>query len=428
MFKKIIDFSDKNFFDRLYVFTLFLVSITLIATWLEIANPSKFAKTISTNMFFFCDFARYYVNAIILSSGHGFEIYNPSFQDNIYKTLIPDMKPFDRFIDYPPYTGVLFLPLLLFSFGNAYLVFVVFSLLAFYFLINTFRKQFNNISNLAFLGFSLGVFVSTPMVYNIFLGQLNLILFASVGLFFISLLKSNSLKYLLPQIVFLFKPHYYTYFFPLMLLSGKFKNIIFYAIVMLFLLAVSIKFCGWENTINYPKIIYNITFNYHHNSFSMEIYRQQIKFFVSLRYLFDIIFPQFISNAVTLVFYAAGIFLSCAMFFKRNSNNSENIAWMVSSIITLFVVVSPHCFTHDLLILVIPALITIKNWNLGQIIKLDFEYRLWCLIFYFFPVWSWILSLVKIGPNSYDCREFGHLFVDLVLFIIAFRMFLKTRK
>ena len=127
---------------------------------------------------------------------------------------------------------------------------------------------------------------------------------------------------------------------------------------------------------------------------------------------------------LSFITFIIGTFASYVVIRKTRFEPGQNFAWSVSLVTLIFVVTCPHFFAQDLIILALPALITMKSLDLGKILEYDIYYKTWSLIFYFYPIWSWANYLL-INGNS-DWRQYINLGVNLILLFIAFKKFQET--
>ena len=104
--------------------------------------------------------------AYLTAHGYGHDFFDPGLQDKLYVSLIPNLMPFDRYIDYPPYLGVVLLPLLLLAINNGYIVFTLLSVLFFFYSLYKLNNELGYLTKFNFIAYGFGVFACTLTMYN----------------------------------------------------------------------------------------------------------------------------------------------------------------------------------------------------------------------------------------------------------------------
>ncbi len=411
-------------FSILYILLLVLYAISFLGLWLNFVWPNNFYSTICKNPYFFLDYTRYYMFAKIINIGQGHNIFSPDLQKTVFQSLIYPARPYEYYTDYPPFVGIVFLPLLLLNFNYGYIFFTVFSLLFFFWSLLKFRQKFNGLAHGNIVVFCLGVFACLPTMYDILLGQINFLIVTSLSLFLIAVVFSKQVVYALTTLLIICKPHYYCLFYLLSLVKAKYKLFLASLLIILGLIFLSVWFCGTKATLNYPKILYDIHAKFQYQGIPIPVFTTHTKYIISLRCLFNVFFAKGIANLVSIVIYGLGIMSALAVFYQTKWKDSQNLNWSIASVVLIFLVTSPHCFAQDLIILALPAILTLKSLDLGKILKYDVSYKIWCLIFYFYPVWSW-LNYLCIG-GQYDYRQYVNLMVNLCLLAIALNKYWQT--
>ena len=422
-------FNAITLISIIYLTVCVAYTVNFIPLWLKLLGGNTFFSAVAKNPFYACDYNRYYLAAYLTAHGYGHDFFDPGLQDKLYVSLIPNLMPFDRYIDYPPYLGVVLLPLLLLAINNGYIVFTLLSVLFFFYSLYKLNNELGYLTKFNFIAYGFGVFACTLTMYNILIGQLNFLLFGCLNLFIIALAKYNDFKYSLTTFLLVCKPHYFCFFYPLLLMVKKNRLFLAGLFVLAFLLVLSVLITGFDNTFNYPKILYEIHTNYTYHGTKLTNFTLHKDFLVSLRYLIDSMFTTSVANYVSLACLALGSLAAWFFMKKCNFNDREEFNWYISVLILAFCLISPHFFQHDLLILAIPALLTLKTLDLNKIIHYEFNYKIWCLIFYFYPALSWVIALTSGGNSSrYDYREISNLLIDLILFGLALNQYFKIKK
>ncbi len=412
--------------SAIYIIFLAAYALSFLGYYLEIINPSKFYSTITKNQYYFLDFARYYTFAKMIGLNLGHKLYFPDVQKSVFSSVIYPAKCFDYYVEYPPYNGIIFYPLILFNFNLSYVLFSLLSLI-FYFAVITYLKNKLSVNNeFNILYFNLGVFACLPTMYNILLGQINFLIAGSIYLFFAALLFNKPFRYAFVNLFIFCKPHYLFFFSLIPLIKLKFKFLAVSLAVFILLVFISYLCTGFENTFNYPKILYDIHAKgqYQGIVIDSEIVASHVKYIISLRSLFNIFMSKQYAVILSFITFIIGTFASYVVIRKTRFEPGQNFAWSVSLVTLIFVVTCPHFFAQDLIILALPALITMKSLDLGKILEYDIYYKTWSLIFYFYPIWSWANYLL-INGNS-DWRQYINLGVNLILLFIAFKKFQET--
>jgi hypothetical protein len=138
---------------------------------------------------------------------------------------------------------------------------------------------------------------------------------------------------------------------------------------------------GWEAMIDYPKVLNQIESSL--PSRGMHCLRPILELFLPIRIAYT-----------SSVFLLLLVFL-CLLFIgttqlKGNTEvkgNTDFIRWLLSIVVVATILFSPHTHWHDLLLLTIPALLTLPFTERNQ---QSIDLICWRFIFYTLPITGWL--------------------------------------
>ena len=421
-----ISFLPK-FLGSLYLFVLSCYFIYFFIIWYGFFNPTNIFDSIYKNQYNCVDFTKYYVSAKMIALGKGSHFFDFKQQEMVYRQVLESAKAVLYYIDYPPYSGVIFLPLLLVPFKYCYLLFVVASLLVFGATFYFQKKQFGvlNETNLAY--FLLGFFATLPVMHCIYLGQTSLIITASVLLILNVIIFDQKYYYSFLNFLILLKPHYCIFLGLLTLAKKRFKLLLLLLVSVIVIFFVSIYACGFEITINYPKFVYTIHSASKNNANIPPNFAHE-SFIFSLRYFFKIVMPDNLAKIFTIGTYLIGMLGTFLVFARTNLNNKRAVYWSISIVVLIFLLTSLHTLMQDLVLLAIPGLLTIKSLDLFKILKYDLSFKLWSMIFYFYPLISWGSFLLFYREDLLVYRQYTIVSVNIMLLCLAIIEYKKALK
>jgi hypothetical protein len=378
----------------------------LIALWL-IGNTALLVKQYNKGELFVAarngvvyinDFVHFYVMAKIALSTDREKAYEVPVQQVWMDTLIAPLKT-DKvfFVQCMPTMFALSAPLGFLPMDMAYiawtLVCTIFGIIALYLLLK--HKQFNNRDKCLF---TLGALASLPSFMCLQLGEIAWAYLAVIiALFYFSWIKPNSLISGLMLALTSIKPHY-TLFFAVPYLVGKRWLILIWAFIFeCLLLVLTSFFVGWQNIINYPKIVLAL-------DASKEIGGVHAEHMVSMRSLLTSLLPEAIALKAAFLLMLLGLLFCFFLWHKilkkenpsnLNQNPNQKLAWGLAISILLCLLLSPHTHLYDCLMLILPIALTISSISLYQTSKIENNsLKTWTFLSLLYPLLSAIIFIL----------------------------------
>jgi hypothetical protein len=345
------------------------------------------------------DFVNFYEASVMFNAGEK-HVYDPAVLLALQNKLIAPVHAVEVFaFPYPPYVLPLFAPVAWVPPAASYMLWCLFGLVLGVCGSIILMRSLRGRTKRQTVSLLLLCTLSFPSVLSLDLGQITWWILGFFMLFTWCLVKSRDVLAGIILAVCAIKPHY-AIFLGLPALAMKRWAIIFAALLTESLLIVwTGSATGWDNIINYPSSLAT------HETVGMHsgVYADYMS---SVRAVFAIFFPADIALTVSILTMLAGLFLALYMWIvvARSETGFGVIhRWAMALSIVLGLVVSPHCYDHDLLLLALPAILTLSqsdsvntksNWFAG-----------WFLLLATYPATSWlfctpsILETVKRLPN-----------------------------
>ncbi len=251
-----------------------------------------------------------------------------------------------------PYTLLIFTPLALLSYANAFLVWYILNvamLVGIPFLLRTSLHLSNKILALALL--------ATPMFFPIELalgqGQLSILLLFLLTLAFRELSEGHDFRAGCALAVAYFKPQFVLPMLLVMLVIKKWKVITGFLAASVGLFSISVALVGWHGTLRYPVAMLQYA-RLPYNTGGGEY----PEFMYNLRGFAYVLLHSKLANTTlhtgTLVVSAIMMLLVAVPFLARRRNLS---AVDFSFIVVVTLLASYHCYVYDMSLLVLPLLL-----------------------------------------------------------------------
>ncbi len=305
----------------------------------------------------FGDFTQLYCAGSLASSPARFHIYDLQTQESWRQRVVPSMHYASNFhMDYVPFICPLMIPLAQFPIGTAYIVWCLISIVLgawglFTLLSVSGRPLFIR------LLFLLLAITSFPGVFSLHIGQTSLVICAFTCFYFYGYAKGRDISAGIALALTSIKPQY-TLIFCMPAVATKrwllLGSMLASEAILAGLAALAI---GWRNVLFYPAIL---------NSSETYYAANMPERMVSLRTLFSSIFPASIALKVCF----AVMLIGCGLVFLlwrrpavdrsvEEIFDSELLRWQISLTVVTALLVSPHTYVQDTILLAIPAILTL---------------------------------------------------------------------
>lgn len=337
------------------------------------------------------DFVHFYQCGVMSLSEQREKIYDPAVQLEFTNRLIaPDRIDNVFYIQYVPFTFPMMIPLALMPIQQSYLLWYGLSLAAGigaqYALMRVVGK-FGKMEKFILIA---AVFASAPSIIALSIGQTSWFLLAYLSILFIALRNSKETLGGLALAMVAIKPQY----MPLWLVSlfslRRWRLLIVGGITTVLLLGLSAPVIGWQNITNYPSILFHAETTKSYSGVNPEG-------MISLRGALS----QFIPQGTALPMSVAIVLLATVLTYilwQKVRTASLPKEWAMALTTVLSLVVSPHSHVYDLLLMSIPAILTIPKLSFVKAAALkSISHRIWCLTLMVYPFASWFFYCLKMS-------------------------------
>jgi Glycosyltransferase family 87 len=332
----------------------------------------------------FQDFLRFYSIGQIVSSPQRDMVYNPEVQLQFFNALIsPAHTDSVMFVQHPPYLFIFFVPFSALPLVQSYALWFVFSIFVGSLVCILLLLQRGTLTKLQIVAFWIGLSVCFPAWRAHYIGQLSWHLLAICGFYCWALVGRRGFLAGISLALATIKIQY----LPFLLLPAFFcrsKKILIVAVASFAVLLVIAGFTvGWQNVIGYPHVLLSTE-----SSRDVGLFPERM---VCLRGpLSD--FPRPIALALSGgAGFIAFIFLTLLWLRVRVPDESQ-FRWLLSITIVTALIFAPHVHHYDLLLLAIPAALTLETVDPFEAVKIkNSAYKWWTLLLIFFPVISWVI-------------------------------------
>jgi hypothetical protein len=337
------------------------------------------------------DFIHFYMAGKIALSPARDLFYSWDLQKHFLEGIIPGPLPSTDF--YTPFLPIVFLvmvPYSLLSINYAHLLFDFVNLclgLSGCFMV---IHYFNWTGNRMTWWVLVGTLASLPCAMTWLLGQISWLYVGLICFFLVFMLKKQNIPASLALFLTIVKPQY-ALFLIIPAFCLKRYRLLFYSVGwgILFLLLCAYIF-SWKALITYPLVI---------NEY--ELLRIRTAAMYSVRPFFELFLSQqkayYCCLGALILAFCSLTFM--AVFRLPGRMERGSLFWLVSVSVLASVLFSPHTFSHDVMLLAIPALLTLPAAALEH---QSIYTTVWRFIFYLLPVISWmcfILAFLHLAGN-----------------------------
>lgn len=174
---------------------------------------------------------------------------------------------------------------------------------------------------------------------------------------------------------------------------------------------------GANNILNYPTMLVSADTNSKFDG----MYPLQM---VSVRAIFASLFSQHLSMPLACATFAVSLCVLLWMWLKVSADDAKQYHWAMAVTIVTMLVVSPHTSLYDVLLLSLPALLTI------QVAGDKPRTMTWTVLMASYPVTSWIMYLTENRQVQFQHQALTYFDVILLLVVAVtyIRLFVARAK
>ncbi len=334
---------------------------------------------------YFSDFVRFYMAGKMTMSPVRQFFYSWDVQKTFLQSILQEPLPVEDL--YSPYLPIVFLmmaPYSWLSINHAHLLFDVVNLCiglaGCFMIIRSLNKTDNTMNGLVLLG----TLASLPCAITWLIGQISWLYVGFICFYLAFMRNKKDIPASLALFFTIIKPQY-AVFLLIPAIYLKRYRLLLYALGwgILFLVLCTYVF-GLKAMIAYPLVLNQSEVSLQSvHAQAMYCFRPLLELFLSKPMAYYGCLALWVSAFLFLLFIAMG---------NSNVKDKEStFAWLVSITLITSILFSPHAHSHDVMLLVIPALFTLP----GQDAESKQIYmKVWRAIFYSLPVVSWLCYLL----------------------------------
>lgn len=370
----------------------------------------------------FQDFMRYYTAGTIAVQGPHERTYDRAFQKqkivevvhSVCNCPIPDQYDFP--IDYLPMLFTLMAPLALLPVGLALPTFLILSLMIVvggYFLLSDGDAKRAGLWVLAVA--ASGIFWRT-----LAMGQVSWLISGLLAAYAFALLtKKDAWAGVALALLAVFKIQYAPYLGLPLLLDRRWKALAALAVAGVAILVVTAVVMSPDLVAAYPKVLAHVESN-----------DPAAKQMICARALFLHLMPKAAASLAGTIGTVIGLLgVACIWWSIKTSDqkvNDKTLRWALALTVQIALLTSPHVHNYDLLLLAVPAMLTMPTLDFCKILEQESPlFRAWCLLFWLFPITSW--ALLRIPDSDLGWQVGGFVAMQLIMIAIAFLCFRSSR-
>jgi hypothetical protein len=329
------------------------------------------------------DFVLFYESGYLAKSPQRLHVYDPDVQMATMNRLIaPDHINKVFYCQYVPQVFVLMAPLAVLPINIAYTVWYFFMLGCGIFAINLLMSDEGRFDKMDRWLMTAAVVSSIPSMVALKIGQSSWFLVLFLSLFYLGLKYGREAKAGINLALFTIKPQYFPLFVVALFSARRWRIIAWAAAAEAVLLGISAVVLGWRNIINYPNIVLHADTTASFSGVNPES-------MVSLRSVLTPFLPQ---TAVVATSFALLLLGAVAVYaiWRAMVANRLNVQWAMALTTVACLVLSPHSHVYDLLLLSIPAALTLPSLGAMRLWQQSTPaLRVWSFVLFFYPLLSY---------------------------------------
>jgi Glycosyltransferase family 87 len=315
------------------------------------------------------DFTSFYGAGKTIREGHGSRLYDANEQWRVQQEFAPRVSIRKAPLPYlrPPFEALLFVPLTLRPYAQAYFLWNAMSLCAALAVPFLLRRRIPALKEISPWLLVLLPLAFTPVFMALIQGQDSILLLFCYTLAYLTLRRAADFGAGCWLGLGLVKPHLVIPFVAILLLQGRRKVALGFLSVAALLFFVSLAIVGWHELIRYPGYLWWLE---HHTGRGLVLPRDT----PNLRGLADGFLSSILpSPAIALLvgfFSLAVIFWAASQRTPASGNNSDRAFDLVfSQAIVATFLVSFHAFAYDLSLMLLPIILLVaflltNNWKI----------------------------------------------------------------
>jgi Glycosyltransferase family 87 len=413
--------------DWLNLIYISLAAIVCLTSWGTIFYKHTLESSRREYRVVFCDFAKYYVCGKLAFSPDRFRVYDKAVQDDYtVRYAFGDPKTAEEFIHYPPMDFPLMAPLSTLPMEQSYLAFCLLGstlLIAGTFLLGRATKFLARPTIMIF--YWLAVFGSVPMLRTFVLGQTSVFLTGIIAIYLFALLKNRPLLAGAALALTSIKPQYTLFLAVPALVQRRYKLIGCAALVELVMILAAVASVGWQNVIDYPKIVL-------HSEQNVALAGAFVAEMVNARGLLANLADDSIAVKIAAAL-AVFAWLGLAYLwhkFAPSQSKSESIdtnsttGLLLAATVLFALTFSPHTHLYDACFNALPILVAGRTSMVSAIRdEKGMTMRLFASLLFLYPFVGW--NIMVFGPGMGPAKTVPFAIYNLVLCILAVRAILS---
>ncbi len=351
------------------------------------------------------DFASFYTAAEILHAGRGHQLYDLGLQEKVQRSISPAgvgereaVLPYNH----PAFEAFLFLPLVIFSYRTAYLIWLAINIGLIAVVIVLLRKNLPSLGQAPLYLWITACLAFTPITVSLIQGQDSIVLLLCYCMAFIALRRNAEFAAGIWAALGLFKFQLSLPFIAPFLLLKRWRIVGGFFVAAMLLLLIALKVVGFEGLIHYPSYIWGLDHN--------PIFRWLVPLgSPNLHGLISVLtFPDHPLLGATCLVVVSGMLLVAATFAwrTRGPDDPRNLNLAFATTVIVSVLLSYHILTHDLSVLFLALLISVEGTVSSQP-GAPWSKRL-----------IWVCALLLWSPLILILFEFRHLELLAVIFAV----------
>ena len=304
----------------------------------------------------FIDFVKLYAGAKIVAAGHGHQIYDAGVQSQWMNDVVsPSHYDAAKYIQYPPYDFALATPLTVLPLISSYAVWTIATMLLGLAAMVYLRGVSGHSLSLIGMGTLALLYVGSLFSFNsIILGQTAWLMLAIVCIFFAAMLKKREFLCGLTIVASTIKPQLLLLLAPPLLVRKMWRSVALAMVLEVVLLALAAGTVGWENVVLYPQILAHA---------ESDLYGRDNERMVSIRGLTSALFGGSAGFVISLG--SVAIALALIIWFWRQADDRLSQFRAISLSVLIFLILSPHSFLYDCLLLAVPTILLVPETSLS---------------------------------------------------------------
>jgi Glycosyltransferase family 87 len=320
----------------------------------------------------YSDFATLYAAGKIVRQGLGPHLYDTSVQFRVQQEFAADVE-FRKGAAFPylhpPFEALVFVPFSELSYFRAYLLWDLLNVLLLCFLPRVLRPSLAVLQKSPLVGWIFLSLAFFPVFISLLQGQDIICLLFIMAFVFASLRKGHDFTSGIWLGLGLFRFHLVLPLLLVLLIRGKRKVVLGFALVALVLAITSLALMGWNGLLAYPGYVLHI-------EKILDQAGTTVPDMPSLRGFVAAIFGTQLWSQALVAFASLGLVILAAVLWRpTNGEGDFDLGFSVSVITT--VLVSYHSFIYDLSLLLLPFLILANHF---QAIRESDAWTRWALV------------------------------------------------